>query len=182
MIPITSGLRKLVAVIAGLKEDIEEFRKRKNPEGPAIPTQWHQDIKKIREKQPEDTSEKLVKERVHELKQKASDRPVKRPGLFMRDLGRILAYVEHQVVDPTKQGLKQILVSLSNDVSAAARKGEYTLPKEKQTEILESAGKLKDSGKLIQLIADLFEETYEGVRTKKTGIADLIRGLSRKLK
>jgi hypothetical protein len=164
MISITTGLRKLVAIIADLKEDIEEFKRRKHPEGPAVPTQWKKDIQKIREKAPEDTSEGLKKERVHKLKQEVADKPVARPGLFIRDANRIMAYVEHEVADPTKQGFKQLLVGIINDVSAAARKGEYVFPKGKQVELLESAGKLKDSGKLLQMLADLFAETYEGVK------------------
>ena len=158
MIPITSGIRKLIAVIAGLKEDIEEFRKRKHPEGPAVPTQWQKDIQKIRDKAPEDSSEGLRKERLQDIKQKAVNKPIARPGLFIRDANRIMAYVEHEVDDPTKHGFKQLLVDLINDASAAARKGEYILPKGKQIELLESAGKLKDSGKLLQMLADLFAE------------------------
>ena len=149
MISITAGIRKLAEILAGI---------------PGIPTKWIRDLQKIREKAPEDRSEGLIRQRVHDLKTKVEDKPVKRPGLFIRDIGRLINYVENEVKDPTKQGLKQILVDLSNDVSVAVKKGEFILPKDRQIEILESAGKLKDTGNLLKLIADLFSEAYEGVR------------------
>jgi hypothetical protein len=137
MISITTILRRL----AGLKEDIEEFKKRK-------------------EKEP-GHAEPLIKDRADSLKEKAQDKPITRPSLFMRDIGRIISYIEKEIKDPTRQGLKQLFTDLSNQVSF--EKG-YTLTKGKQLEILDSASKIKDSGTLLQSISNLFNEVYEGVR------------------
>jgi hypothetical protein len=178
MISITARIRKLVA---DFKEEIEKFRQRKREEAPHVPTQWTKDVEKIRERAPGDRPEALIKERVHELKTKSEDRTVKRPGLFLRDIGRLIGYVEHQVKDPTKQGLKELLEALSNEISTAAKKGEYVLPKEKQIEILESAGKLKDTGELVKLIADLFAEAYAGVRATLQSVTSILRKVSRDL-
>jgi len=140
-----------------------------------IPTQWIKDVERLRERQPE-RSETLIRERMEDIKKKTQNKPVKRPGLFLRDLNRVTQYIT-QVKDPTKQGLILLLQELSNQISAAARKGEVTLTKKQQDEILESAGKLDDPGELLQHIADLFNEVYEGVRDRKASIAEVIRNL-----
>jgi len=158
LLPITAKLRSLLADVG-------------------IPKEWLKEVERRREQAPGDQAEKLIQERVHDLKTKAKDVPVKRPGLFLRDLNHILSYVEHDIKDPTKMGLKTILVMLSNDVAKGARKEPgYVLPRDQQLDILDAAAKLKDSAKLIQMIANLFDEVYEGVR--KAAISRLIRKMA----
>ena len=146
-----------------------------------IPLQWKKDLEKMREKEPEKNPMGLIKERVKEIKDKLHDLPIKSPGLFLRDLHRILSYLDKEVSDPTKQGLKTLLMELIEKVTVEAKKGEYTLPRDEQIEMLESAGRIKDPGKLVQYVSNLFSEKYEGIKERKATLAEVIRRMAARI-
>jgi uncharacterized protein YicC (UPF0701 family) len=68
-------------VLAGLEEDIKKFKQRK-------------------EKEPHQ-ADPLIKDRADSLKEKAQNRDIKRPSLFLRDAGRVISYIEKEIKDPT---------------------------------------------------------------------------------
>lgn len=141
-----------------------------------IPEQWKKDVERIKEHGKETSPQNLLKEKAVELKNKITDRTIKRPGLFLRDLHRIISYIDHDINDPTKHGLVQDLSSFSNQISTEARKGEVKLPADTQTKFVTTAERLKDDGTLLTQLANLFNEQYE-LKPKKSCISQLLRSL-----
>ena len=139
-----------------------------------IPEQWKKDVERIKERGKETSPQTLLKEKAVELKNKITDRTIKRPGLFLRDLHRIISYIDHDINDPTKHGLVQDLSSFSNQISTEARKGEVKLPADTQTKFVTTAERLKDDGTLLTQLANLFNEQYE-LKPKKACISQLLR-------
>jgi hypothetical protein len=126
-----------------------------------IPEEWKKDVQRLKERGKEISPKDLLREKSEEIKKKTQERVIKQPGLFLRDLHRLLSYIEKDIQDPTKHGLVQELSNLANQISSEARKGEAKLPAEDQVKFLTTAERLKDDGTLLSMLSSLFSEQYK---------------------
>jgi hypothetical protein len=161
-----------------VKEWLQKKRQEKKEVHPQV-TQWLKEVK--REKQ-EPHPEKLIQEQAERLKGKAEDRII-REGRFVRDLNKILVYLADKVTDPTRQGLIRSLVELSHEATLPKiQQKAFILKAETQKNLIDQAAKLKDSGNLLQMLSNLFTETYEELFKKKSSIGSLLIKIAQFLK
>ena len=142
----------------------------------AIPESWHRDVQRIREHQPADADQNLVRERVDVLKAHAEDKVIKKPSLFLRDIGRILNHLR-DIRDPKRQGLISDFITFQNDF----RPTEAKLSAAFQIQAYDKAGALSDSAQLIEKLANLFSETYDLPMPRRRTVADMVRRLAMSL-
>jgi len=114
-----------------------------------IETQIIDWLKKRRIEEP--TSKSLIPQ----IKKETKDVKIKHPGLFRRDLERIINYTGSKIKDPKKHGLIQDLLGISNDL-----RQDYVLTKGTQNLILDKTMNFGDPLELPQHLKRLFEQTH----------------------
>jgi len=159
-----------------VKEWLQKNRQEKKEVHPQV-TQWFKEVKK--EKQ-EPHPEKLIQEQAERVKGKAEDRVIKE-GRFIRDLNKVLKYLADKVTDPTRHGLIKSLVELSHEATPSKiQQKAFILKAETQKDLIDQAARLKDSGDLLQMLSNLFTETYE--ERKRTprfaSISDILKKIA----
>lgn len=115
------------------------------------------------------------------LRDKVVDTEIKKPSLFLRDLGRVIDYIG-TMEDPKKHGIIQDLSKFNNDFRPKKDTHKYpVLTKNFQQDMIDSAANLDNNARLIEMLRKLFMEEYETgtpVRKKKACIAKVLRDIA----
>lgn len=139
-----------------------------------IPEQWQEEMKK--KVDTDITPQQLIKDRAKILD--TTETKIQDPARFVRDLNHTLNYIG-EMKDPKKRGLFDVLNEYLNKLLMLKRKGIKDIPFSSviKKEILDKVINLEDSGKLIGLVADLFEG-----RHTRASIAGLLRRIAASIK
>jgi hypothetical protein len=106
---------------------------------------------------------KLVSDRARQYLSGARDKPIKNPGLFIKDLYVVLRDLQ-SVKHGSAERLKHELIELINEMQSKAHKGEVILPTSFQNKALMDASEFDRTGIITEKLINAFNEKYEGVR------------------
>ena len=124
--------------------------------------------------------------RTREHMQKTEDKPITKPGLFLRDVQKVISYLDklefkkvdnrkERELDDLRKGLIAMLRDMANEVSH--KKMEAILKQGLQKEILEKVTDLQDST-LMTMVKNLLNEAYEEQYKKRASIVEMLRKLA----
>lgn len=115
------------------------------------------------------------------IRSKVVDKEIKKPGLFLRDLGRVIDYIG-AMSDPKKHGIIQDLTKFRNDFRPERDTQKYpTLTKNFQEDMIDSASNLENNAPLIEMLRKLFMEEYETgtpIKRQLKAISEAIRSMA----
>jgi hypothetical protein len=149
-------------------------------------------LKQHREKQVQETGQqqgKLVTDRANQCLRETTDKTIKNPGVFIRELNNILKEVQN-IKQGAAERLKHEIIDFLNDFQVKARQGNAKLPATFQRTCLLDATEFDKTGTIIQKLCSIFDEKYgetferekilqnlrnEGVRRKFEAAAQLRR-------
>lgn len=146
-----------------------------------IPKQWMTWKPSVKEE--EKTPQDLIDTEIKRVKDKITDRDLKEPFFFKRDLGKVQDFVDKEIKDRSKMGLTEKLVKLFNGVSGKDSK----LSAEEQKSIIDSVEKLEDNkdkngdsvkSVLLNMLSKLFTESYD---RRRASLVETLRKIAKLL-
>ncbi len=145
---------------------------------------WAEDqekwLKEHREKQVQETGSQqkdLAISMAEQCQRKAEDKLIKNPGLFLKELNKILKDTQ-QVREGSAERLKHRIIDFINEFTVKARRGEALLSAEFQVSCLKDAEEFDKVGNIVKSLCGIFNENYESTIRRKFEAATLLRKIA----
>jgi hypothetical protein len=109
---------------------------------------------------------KLVSDRAESCLREVTNKSIKQPGLFIRELNNVLREIQ-TIGHGTSERLKHEIVSFLNNFQINARKGNPVLPAEFQRSCILSASEFDRTGNIVSKLCNIFDEKYGEMAEKE---------------